>query len=498
MTQIGNHDDAYLSTPLEEKLAWFQNAPGLSAVEPARQFMAGAAALYTDSDSQVRATMRGLGVDWTGDAATNAGATLQRAADWSRGAAAGHSATGQTVEGYGQSFEALRGQVHWDDPWAWGWRDTATAAASVAGLDPGVFLGNLTTDYFTTAQQNRTNDASAVAALRAHEQQTRAAVDSFPALAPAGIDPPSAAPGPHSGGGSAAAGVSTAAAVAAHPTDGTNGAGLAAGSSAAPPPASAVPIGLGVAGLSGQGSPTADRAGGGSISEGGTAAPVGLGAAGAGGRGSPTTREPPGAPGKEGSATRPGGLGGVGPSGSTGEGTSRGAFPDGAGGLGPSGSTGGATEEGVSRGALPGEPRPGLRPGARTGGPIGTPLGGGALDDGAAEGQATGGGATARSTPSGGGWREVVPRGPAEPGTGLRSPGAGSEFGARLPSGSPESTSPIAGRGGAAGMPYLGGMGGGAGRRSTEHRHAYWIRSSEPFDVPLPPHGDGVLQGSEG
>ena len=51
MTEIGHHDDVYRSTPLEQKLAWFQNAPGLSAVEPAREFMTGAAALYTDSDS---------------------------------------------------------------------------------------------------------------------------------------------------------------------------------------------------------------------------------------------------------------------------------------------------------------------------------------------------------------------------------------------------------------------------------------------------------------
>ena len=136
MTQIGNHDDAYRSTPLEQKLAWFQNAPGLSAVEPARQFMSGAAALYTDSDAQVRATLRNLGADWTGDAATNAGATLQRAADWSQDAGAGHAAGGETVEGYGRSFESLRGQIHWDDPWAWGWNDTASAAASVATIEP--------------------------------------------------------------------------------------------------------------------------------------------------------------------------------------------------------------------------------------------------------------------------------------------------------------------------------------------------------------------------
>jgi len=104
MTEIGHHDEAYRSTPLEQKLAWFQNAPGMSAVEPARDFMAGAAALYTDSDSQVRATLRNLGADWTGDAATNAGATLQRAATWSHDAGASHGVGGETVGGYGESF----------------------------------------------------------------------------------------------------------------------------------------------------------------------------------------------------------------------------------------------------------------------------------------------------------------------------------------------------------------------------------------------------------
>ena len=153
MTEIGHHDDVYRSTPLEQKLAWFQNAPGLSAVEPAREFMAGAAALYTDSDSAVRATLRNLGADWTGDAATNAGATLQRAAHWSHDAGASHGiAGGRPSSGYGESFEFVRGHVHWDDPWAWGWNDTASAAASVATLNPVPFLGNLTADYYTTAQ----------------------------------------------------------------------------------------------------------------------------------------------------------------------------------------------------------------------------------------------------------------------------------------------------------------------------------------------------------
>src|SRR6185436_10123370 len=147
----------------------------------------------------VRATLRSLGADWTGDAATNAGATLQRAATWSRDAGASHGVGGETVGGYGESFEFLRGQVHWDDPWAWGWNDTASAAASVATLNPAPFLGNLTADYFTTAQANRTNDAAAVAALRAHERQARTAVGTFPSIQPPPT-PPSEVPDPRSGG----------------------------------------------------------------------------------------------------------------------------------------------------------------------------------------------------------------------------------------------------------------------------------------------------------
>ena len=44
-------------------------------------------------------------------------------------------------------------------------------------------------------------------------------------------------------------------------------------------------------------------------------------------------------------------------------------------------------------------------------------------------------------------------------------------------------------------MPFIGGMGVGAGAQSTEHRSTYWVRSAEPFDVPLPPHGEGVIHG---
>jgi hypothetical protein len=325
------------------------------------------------------------------------------------------------VEGYGQSFESLRGRVHWDDPWAWGWRDTATAAASVATLDPGVFLGNLTTDYFTTAQQNRTNDASAVAALRAHEQQTRAAVDSFPALAPAGIDPSGAdldvtKGGSHQGPGQPFAPVAPAGA-----RDHVGaGVGIAAQVRSAAPNGTRDPLGTSNVPVGPAPVPGVPIAGG-------TAAGANA----------------PGGAGEEGSAARPG-------------------LPGGA----------------DNRAALPGGPASGVRGGDPAGRlPGAAPLGGGT-----AEGAA--------------GWREVVPRGTGEPGVGAHGSATGGEFAGRLPPGSPDTPS-VGGRGGQAGMPYLGGMGG-AAARSTEHRHAYWVRSSEPFDVPLPPHGDGLLQGSEG
>jgi hypothetical protein len=516
MTQIGNHDDAYRSTPLEQKLAWFQNAPGLSAVEPARQFMSGAAALYTDSDAQVRATLRNLGADWTGDAATNAGATLQRAADWSQDAGAGHAAGGETVEGYGRSFESLRGQIHWDDPWAWGWNDTATAAASVATMNPTPFLSNLTADYFTTAQQNRTNDATAVAALRAHENQTRTAVESFPNLSQAGSDgqerigdnpasPPSA-PTPSGGGhvdggagqippGSAPFGPVVEGAGAAGAGGAAGGVGSGAGGAGA---GGAGPAGTGAGGsVPGPGVIPGGLAGGvGGGQSGGVGTQNGRpgaggqlgvpgggpGQAAAGGRPGEVAGQAPGrpgevagqAPGRPGEVIgqAPGGVGRTGPGGGLGE--VAGQAPGGVGRAGPGGGLGDVA--GQAPGSV-GRTGPG-------GGVVGTPGGNAGAPGTPGSPGGTSGGTSGGGT---GGWRDVA-RPPSESGLISRGPGAGPEFASRLPAGSAVE---------GAGMPFIGGMGVGAGTHSTGHRNTYWVRSAEPFDVPLPPHSDGVLHGSE-
>ena len=494
MTEIGHHDDVYRSTPLEQKLAWFQNAPGLSAVEPAREFMAGAAALYTDSDSAVRATLRNLGADWTGDAATNAGATLQRAAHWSHDAGASHGIAGETVGGYGESFEFVRGHVHWDDPWAWGWNDTASAAASVATLNPAPFLGNLTADYYTTAQANRTNDAAAIAALRAHEKQTRAAVITFPSIEPPPAPPPEApdprpdaqghvddlpipptAPAGTGDGGSAGASLGGAAGVAgAAVAGGPAGTAPSGGSGSAGPASGAGAPSVGPAVIPGAQLGAGGGAGGVGAGRAGGAAPGGGPEAGLGGVVGGAV--PGGVPGTGGGAgTGPGALGG----------RTGGAVPGGVPGGDPRLRGGGGEGPGGSLRLPPGSALPGEGAG-RLGGGLGP---GGSL---AGEGSGrigVGGGLTGGAA---GGWRDVIGRAPTEPGLISRGPGAGPEFASRLPSGGA-----AGGMAGAAGMPFLGGMGVGAGGQSTEHRNTYWVRSAEPFDVPLPPHVDAVLHGGD-
>jgi hypothetical protein len=162
------------------------------------------------------------------------------------------------------------------------------------------------------------------------------------------------------------------------------------------------------------------------------------------------------------------------------------------GGADPGGRLGGANPGGTG-GEVPGaDPRlrggldgPGGAVGTRDGGPLRLPTGAPLSGDEAGRFGVGGGGGTA------GGWRDVVARPPSEPGLISRGPTAGPEFAARLPSGAPIGGAAAEG----AGMPFVGGMGAGAGAHSTEHRNTYWVRSAEPFDVPLPPHSEGVLHG---
>ena len=438
----------------------------------------------------MRATLRNLGADWTGDAATNAGATLQRAAHWSHDAGASHGIGGETVGGYGESFEFVRGQVHWDDPWAWGWNDTASAAASVATLNPAPFLGNLTADYYTTAQANRTNDAAAIAALRAHEKQARTAVITFPSIQPPPMPHRRRSPTP---------------------------APVRRGTSTTSPIPPVAPAGAGERRL-GRGEPLAARGRcrrGGRGRTGGHRPVRGIRPGGPGigrrravhrpgrdpWRADRSGRERRGGWGRRGPRRRrgtrrcpeagPGGVvgGGV-PGGVPGTGGGAGAGP---------GALGGRTGGAVPGGVPGGDPRlrgGGEGPGGSLRLPPGSPLPGegrgaarwwsrarrvarrGRVRTHRRRGGLTGGAA--------GGWRDVIGRAPTEPGLISRGPGAGPEFASRLPSGGA-----AGGMAGAAGMPFLGGMGVGAGGQSTEHRNTYWVRSAEPFDVPLPPHVDG-------
>ena len=175
-----------------------------------------------------------------------------------------------------------------------------------------------------------------------------------------------------------------------------------------------------------------------------------------------------GLPGESGGAA--GGRAGL-PGGAGGSGGRAGLTGESAGGGGRAGLPGGAALGGVGRGGV-GLDQPG----------IGTARGVAPFDsEGSLRGKVPGAEPT-------GGWRDLVTRTPSEPGLISRGPTAGTEFAQRLPATRTET----------AGTPFLGGMGVGAGVRSTEHRTAYWVRSADPFDVPLPPYGDSVLTGRDG
>lgn len=51
-----------------------------------------------------------------------------------------------------------------------------------------------------------------------------------------------------------------------------------------------------------------------------------------------------------------------------------------------------------------------------------------------------------------------------------------------------------ASRGTGTGIPFMGGMGAGAGGGATERKARYVIPSSEYFEVPMPPHPTGVIE----
>jgi hypothetical protein len=455
MTEIGYY--RYEGFDLQTKFGWINGAVGIQATEPARIGMGNLGIAFGASDQAVRDLLAPLGIEWQGVAAEATAGALRKAAD--RGGAMGVAAGGggAAVDGYGQSFEALRPKVAWQDPGTWDWWEMPVDAAGIAFDNVFGDVFDIQSDFTAAIEQNRTLDAQANQALYGHEEQARSALAGFPVVEAAAVPTPARA----------------------SPAFDVAGPGGPAAGPATVPPFAGAPDQVGV-------SPAAVAPPGGPV-----VPPISADAGGP-------------APGPT-----PGGL----------DRTAPGAIPTGtvpSGGPNPAATTaptppGQAAPSGIPTAPASRDPAvaPNRQPGRlpepviRTTAPSGPGL---------APDRASGPGGGPRPAP-GPGITPYRPQGDLgqtrQPATGPFSNRVnGGEFASRLPGVTPEQATP--GRSAATstgspravpgqGMPFLGGLGAGSGGAGpTEHRRKYLIPSSEAFDVELPPHTDPVIEGRYG
>lgn len=406
--------------PLEQKIAWMRNAQGSAAVRPGVEALRGLSARYAESHRTVQAGLARLGISWQGQSAEAAGQAVTRLADWVGGAGQTVSGGGGSMGTYGASFDAMRPRINPPAP---------IPAVPPVGprYQPADGVGVLAGLQWAIRQQadaTAAADAQANAALRAHQQATRAALSSFPLVEP----PPDVVAG---------VGSST-------PADAAGGRTVPAPGGAALGPRSG-----------GAGAPQAGKAAGGGVPTGGTSGP---GSATGGASGGPA--------GQQDAGQQDAGQQGAGPSGGT---TSAGAgapAPAIDGGwtplspAAPGGGSGGLVT-GPNGGLVPASIPPQYRSGSGVGGPTG-------LDRfGPGSGGPAGQGGPGRY------------EGPLPPRTGAPGPRFGGNHGGDF--GVPQNT---AGRsGGPTGAAPMG-MGGGArGGEERNHRNQTFIPSDEPFRV---------------
>lgn len=464
MTEIGYY--RYEGVDLRTKFGWINGAPGARMTEPARVGLGNLGNAFASSDQAIRDLIGPLGLEWRGSAADATATALAQAARRGGDTAVANSTSSSAVDAYGQSFEALRPRIAWEDPGEWDWWDMLVDGAGLMAQVPGLGFSlatgqdpdpfELPSDHMRTLEQNRTLDAQANEALYGHEQQARDALARFPVVEQAGPAPLTSASagigagagaggfgeGPRFPGGAPAAGADVTGLDRPTVASGTEfGAGLPSG----PPdigPVSTAPAATG-------------------LPPGGTALPPGGAGQGQIGAGQGPIASGGGLP--------PSPIPDIPISGAAGGGTvPHGAAPGGVGGV--IGSVGGTPEPAVYSPIGRGFPSVA---GDRSG--VSREPGRSPLPNGPGRGVSTGdgpGGRLATGATTGATVRE-----PGQSGAGTS--GAGGPNRGSVPGSS---------------MPYMGGMTSGAANQE-EHRTKYWIPSSEAFDVDLPPHTVPILEG---
>ncbi|MFC4946837.1 hypothetical protein [Pseudonocardia sp. GCM10023141] len=445
MREIGYY--LYENVPLQTKYQWMAQSPGSAAVDPTRAMLGATGNAYSASDGNVRETLQALGINWQGSAADAAGQALHQAADRSGAVGAASSTGSGSVAGYGHSFDAARAKVHWEDPGTWDWWDQVV---DVGGFGLQVITGrqnSIMSDFAATAERNRTLDAEATRALYEHESESRAALAAFPVVDPAAA----LTTEPAGGGGGAGSAHGVPAGPAANPAAFTPTAQIAPAQAPSAPAAGALPPVPIPAGSPPAGAPTTNP------SSTGTGAPTRTPVPDARIRPLPNVPSQVTAPQAGASRVDPGltpptrsGADRVPPT--------------------PLADRATAPVPGRRDPIAVAPPPVAARPGAVS--PFGSRTGSGTSSRGGSTGGGTGGG-----TEFG---ERMAPRA-AEPTTTIAT-AAGRATGAAS-----------AGRAGS-GVPFMGGMGAGAGSGATERKARYVIPSADAFEVPLPLHPTGVIE----
>jgi DNA-binding SARP family transcriptional activator len=179
----------YEGFSLAEKYGWTQAGMGAAATEPAAAAFRALAPTFEETSNDVRKALEGIGVTWQGQAANATGAALRQAAQSASLGGEASRTGGSKIELVGESWTNTRpriaapievGERNFRD-WAIDGFDAATA---------GIF--DIQSDYRKRLYAYQAADTAANEALRAHEQNVRNAVATFPDVGAR----PAPAPGP--------------------------------------------------------------------------------------------------------------------------------------------------------------------------------------------------------------------------------------------------------------------------------------------------------------
>lgn len=251
---------------LATKFGWVNGSPGMSAVAPAADGLREFGDNLGKATEEASSRMKGLGVTWTGPAATAAQNSLAATAD--RASETGRITTNgaDRLLDYGRSYEHMRNQIAFVDPAQFSLVQRAGDNISEGWQS----LWGSGQDHVSIGEMNQANDSAANRALQIHQTNTETADNRFTTTA-------AAAPAPNPGDDRPApSGVAPGGPTQQSPPPAVAQAGgvgdPGARAVAAPPPVSPGPAGTGTAPPNGAASPTPiPPAGGGTGTRGGGA-----------------------------------------------------------------------------------------------------------------------------------------------------------------------------------------------------------------------------------